>query len=75
MKDYYQIKHDMSVRLYALKEIAKIYYNDTLTEDERSELEANQRIPPVNKMMKGHEYSPPGVNSIPHLLSELSDSV
>ena len=27
--------------------------------------------PPV----KGHEYSPPGVNSIPHLFPELSDSI
>jgi len=25
--------------------------------------------------VKGHEYSPPRVNSIPHLLSELSDSI
>jgi len=25
--------------------------------------------------VKGHEYSPPGVNSIPHLFSELSDSI
>jgi 5-methylcytosine-specific restriction protein B len=25
--------------------------------------------------VKGHEYSPPGVNSIPHLFPELSDSI
>lgn len=27
------------------------------------------------EFVEGHEYSPPGVNSIPHLLSELSDSI
>jgi hypothetical protein len=34
-----------------------------------------EKIKKYTKIVRGHEHSPPGVNSIPHFYSELSDSI
>jgi hypothetical protein len=50
--------------------------NLLLAEQETAQSHAVQLRELQQKLsVKGHEYSPPGVNSIPHLFSELSDSI